>query len=99
MYVLMSGMGLETESMLTHAAMPLNADNRNKPTEEISRGTESTNSCQPSLRYIDGAQQWREQHTINGKGQMDTLCLGDRLHSPGKGVGQTAFYKEICLTQ
>lgn len=30
---------------------------------------------------------------------MDTLRLGDRLHSPGKGVGQTVFYKETRLAQ
>lgn len=32
---------------------------------------------------------------------MDTLHLGDRPHSPGKGVGQAVFffYTEMCLTR
>lgn len=42
---------------------------------------------------------WWAPRSLNGKGQMDTLHLGDRLHSPGKGVGTDSFFtEEICLT-
>lgn len=42
---------------------------------------------------------WWAPRSLNGRGQMDTLRLGDGLHSPGKGVGTDSFFtQEICLT-
>lgn len=50
--VLMSGVDLETEAR--RPADPAECWHQ-KQTEEISHGTESTNSCQPSQRYRTGS--------------------------------------------
>lgn len=73
--------GQETEARwLTHW-------HQNKQTEEISRGIESTNSCQPSPRYMMGLAAVR---------RAEQKCEGTDRHAPFRW--QTAQPWETCWT-
>lgn len=76
---------------------PAECWHQNKQTEEISRGIESTNSCQPSLRYMTGSAVVRTTEQ-KWKGTDRHAPFRWQTAQPWEGVGQTAFYKEICLT-
>lgn len=76
---------------------PAECWHQNKQTEEISRGIESTNSCQPSLRYMTGTAVVRTTEQ-KWKGTDRHAPFRWQTAQPWEGVGQTAFYKEICLT-
>lgn len=76
---------------------PAECWHQNKQTEEISRGIESTNSCQPSLRYMTGSAVVRTTEQ-KWKGTDRHAPFRWQTAQPWEGVGRTAFYKEICLT-